>query len=42
MMSSAAVARGFNQLMDVIADRSREREDLPEPDHDLNNELLKK
>ena len=37
-----AVARGFNQLMDVIADRSREREDLLHQISDLNNELLKK
>jgi two-component system NtrC family sensor kinase len=37
-----AVARGFNQLMDVIADRSREREDLLHQISDLNNELLRK
>ena len=37
-----AVARGFNQLMDVIADRSREREDLLNQISDLNDELLKK
>jgi len=37
-----AVARGFNQLMDVIADRSREREDLLHQISDLNDELLKK
>jgi len=37
-----AVARGFNQLMDVIAERSREREDLLRQISDLNNELLKK
>jgi len=37
-----AVARGFNQLMDVIADRSREREDLLHQISELNNELLKK
>jgi signal transduction histidine kinase len=37
-----AVASGFNQLMDVIADRSREREDLLHQISDLNNELLKK
>ena len=36
------VARGFNQLMDVIADRSREREDLLNQISDLNNRLLKK
>ena len=37
-----AVGRGFNQLMDVIAERSREREDLLNQNSDLNNELLKK
>src|SRR5882724_11912887 len=37
-----AIAQGFNQLMDVIADRSREREDLLHQISDLNNELLKK
>jgi len=37
-----AVARGFNQLMDVIRDRSREREDLLKQISDLNDELLKK
>ena len=37
-----AVAQGFNQLMDVIADRSREREDLLHQISELNNELLKK
>ena len=37
-----AVARGFNQLMDVIAERSSEREDLLNQISDLNNELLKK
>jgi two-component system, NtrC family, sensor kinase len=37
-----AVARGFNQLMDVIQDRSREREDLLNQISELNNELLKK
>ena len=37
-----AVARGFNQLMDVIAERSREREDLLNVISELNNELLKK
>jgi len=37
-----AVARGFNQLMDVIAERSREREDLLNQISALNNELLKK
>ena len=37
-----AVARGFNQLMDVIAARSSEREDLLDQISDLNNELLKK
>ena len=37
-----AVARGFNQLMDVIAEREREREDLLRQISDLNNELLKK
>jgi signal transduction histidine kinase len=37
-----AVARGFNQLMDGIADRSREREDLLHQISALNDELLKK
>jgi two-component system NtrC family sensor kinase len=37
-----AVARGFNQLMDGIAERSREREDLLHQISELNNELLKK
>ena len=37
-----AIAQGFNQLMDVIAERSREREDLLRQISDLNNELLKK
>jgi signal transduction histidine kinase len=37
-----AVARGFNQLMDGIAERSREREDLLHQISDLNAELLKK
>jgi signal transduction histidine kinase len=37
-----AIAQGFNQLMDVIAERSREREDLLHQISDLNNELLKK
>jgi two-component system NtrC family sensor kinase len=37
-----AVARGFNQLMDVIAARSSEREDLLDQISDLNDELLKK
>ena len=37
-----AVARGFNQLMDAIAEREREREDLLRQISDLNNELLKK
>ena len=37
-----AVAQGFNQLMDVIAERSREREDLLNVISELNNELLKK
>src|SRR6185295_17375998 len=37
-----AVARGFNQLMDVITERSREREDLLNQIRDLNNELLRK
>jgi two-component system NtrC family sensor kinase len=37
-----AVAQGFNQLMDGIADRSREREDLLHQIGDLNDELLKK
>ena len=37
-----AVARGFNQLMDVIADRSREREELLQQISELNNELMKK
>ena len=37
-----AVARGFNQLMDGIAERSREREDLLHQISNLNDELLKK
>ena len=37
-----AVARGFNQLMDGIAGRSREREDLLHQISALNDELLKK
>jgi signal transduction histidine kinase len=37
-----AVAQGFNQLMDGIADRSREREDLLRQISDLNDELLRK
>ncbi|HXD33743.1 MAG TPA: ATP-binding protein [Pyrinomonadaceae bacterium] len=37
-----AVARGFNQLMDGVAERSREREDLLHQISDLNAELLKK
>src|SRR6185295_8747226 len=37
-----AVARGFNHLMDVIAERTREREDLLRQISDLNNELLRK
>jgi two-component system NtrC family sensor kinase len=37
-----AVARGFNQLMDGIAERSHEREDLLRQISDLNDELLKK
>ena len=37
-----AVARGFNQLMDGIADRSREREGLLQQISELNGELLKK
>jgi two-component system, NtrC family, sensor kinase len=37
-----AVAVGFNQLMDGIAERSREREDLVRQISDLNAELLKK
>lgn len=37
-----AVARGFNQLMDGIADRSREREDLVRQISELNDELLRK
>jgi two-component system NtrC family sensor kinase len=37
-----AVARGFNELMDDIAKRSREREDLLNQISELNNELLKK
>lgn len=37
-----AVARGFNQLMDGIAERSREREELLHQISDLNAELLKK
>jgi two-component system, NtrC family, sensor kinase len=37
-----AVARGFNELMDDIAQRSGEREDLLNQIGELNNELLKK
>jgi two-component system NtrC family sensor kinase len=37
-----AVARGFNQLMDGIADRSREREELLHQISDLNDELREK
>lgn len=37
-----AVARGFNQLMDGIADRSREREELLRQISELNDDLLKK
>ena len=37
-----AIALGFNQLMDDIGERSREREDLLSQISDLNNELLKK
>ena len=37
-----AIALGFNQLMDNIAERSREREDLLDQISDLNNELLKR
>ena len=37
-----AVARGFNQLMDGIADRSREREDLLNQISELNSELREK
>lgn len=37
-----AIALGFNQLMDNIAERSREREDLLDQIRDLNNELLKR
>lgn len=37
-----AVARGFNELMDDIAKRSCEREDLLNQISELNNELLKK
>ena len=37
-----AVARGFNQLMAGIADRSREREHLLQQIRDLNSDLLKK
>ena len=37
-----AIARGFNELMDNIAERSREREELMNQISDLNNELLKK
>jgi two-component system NtrC family sensor kinase len=36
------IARGFNQLMDSIVDRSREREDLLHQISEFNNELLKK
>ena len=37
-----AVARGFNQLMDDVAARSREREELLHQISDLNDELLQK
>jgi signal transduction histidine kinase len=37
-----AVALGFNQLMDGIADRSHEREDLLHQISELNDELLKR
>jgi two-component system NtrC family sensor kinase len=37
-----AIARGFNELMDSIVDRTREREDLLHQISELNNELLKK
>jgi two-component system NtrC family sensor kinase len=37
-----AVAQGFNQLMDGIADRSREREELLRQISNLNDDLLKK
>jgi two-component system NtrC family sensor kinase len=37
-----AVAQGFNQLMDVIAARSSEREDLLNQISDLNDELVRK
>jgi signal transduction histidine kinase len=37
-----AIARGFNELMDNIAERYREREELMNQISDLNNELLKK
>ena len=36
------IAKGFNQLMDDIAARSQEREDLLKQIGELNNELLKK
>ena len=37
-----AIARGFNELMDNIAERCREREELMNQIGELNNELLKK
>ena len=37
-----AIAQGFNQLMERIAERSREREELLHQISDLNHELLKK
>jgi two-component system, NtrC family, sensor kinase len=37
-----AIARGFNELMDNIAERYREREELMNQISELNNELLKK
>jgi two-component system NtrC family sensor kinase len=37
-----AIARGFNELMDNIAERCREREELMNQISELNNELLKK
>jgi two-component system, NtrC family, sensor kinase len=36
------IARGYNRLMDEIADRSREREDLMKQIGELNSELMKR
>jgi two-component system, NtrC family, sensor kinase len=36
------IARGFNRLMDDVAERSREREDLMKQINELNSELLRR